>query len=62
MFQLWCEWDFGQENYIFASKQAAYNWLKNSQAFKDMLEDDETFESLLAENLIGVKEVKVIQE
>lgn len=30
MLRLWCEWDYGQENFIFTSEAAGRAWLEKA--------------------------------
>jgi hypothetical protein len=40
MFRLWSEWDIGENNLIFASKEAGTKWLRNNAAVLEMADDE----------------------
>jgi hypothetical protein len=40
VYALFSEWDFGQDEYVFKTEQAAYDWLKTNSAFNEMLAGD----------------------
>ena len=58
MFKVWLEWDYGQDNLIFSTKEKAIQWVNNLKIEFD--EDDgntQTFDTLEAEGLCGVHTV-----
>ena len=62
MYKLWCEWDFGQGDYIFVSEKAAFDWLKADANFQEMLKDDDsTFEDYHDEGLLGTDFLEIIE-
>ena len=57
MFSLWCEWDIGQENVIFASREAAFRWATEALEFYGVDGDPK---DLLQQGLIGFSTVTYI--
>ena len=41
LYSIWCEWDIGQENFVFKSEDSAYEWLKNNHSLQEVFEEDE---------------------
>lgn len=66
MFNIWCEWDVGQENLIFTTEKAARNWLSLNQSleecFEDGLEGEAAIQDLQDAGLVGIKKLSVINE
>jgi hypothetical protein len=62
MFRLFCEWDIGQENVVFASHGAAYAWLARNQSFQEIQKDGRFWSTteVFNEGLIGFRDVEVI--
>lgn len=59
MYSIWCEWDIGVEDKIFATYDVAkVHALANLEACGI----EETFEELKTEGLIGIEAVEVIYE
>ena len=59
---LWVEWDYGQENYIFASEQAGKDWLTSRidpQELHSM--DFNSIEQIFEEGLAGFSFVELIK-
>lgn len=42
MFKLWSEWDIGESNVIFVSREAGTKWLRNNAAVLEMADDENT--------------------
>jgi hypothetical protein len=42
MVRLWSEWDFGESNLIFASKQSGMNWLSNHEEIAQLAAQEAT--------------------
>ena len=67
MFRLWSEWDIGETNVVFASREAGICWLHNNAAIKEMAAeescDDIPFfvEGLFADCYLDWEAVEVIQ-
>jgi hypothetical protein len=40
MFRLWLEWDYGQDNIIFTSRQNAIDWFNTLDFIVDADEDE----------------------
>lgn len=61
MFRLWIEWDFGQDNIIFTSRQNAIDWF-NALDLGASEDDKEelNFESLEEQRLTSIQELTVI--
>lgn len=56
---LWCEYDLGQENFVFVSELAAYNWIKRAFERADF---DFSWEEFLDEQLFGYIVVNLVKE
>jgi hypothetical protein len=41
MLRLWSEWDIGEGNLVFASKQALMDWMHASEAVAEMAAEDQ---------------------
>lgn len=61
MLSIWCEWDVGQEHYVFKTKEAAMKWLENNNYIKEILEEESTLDELFDDGLIGYTELKVVE-
>lgn len=50
MFKLWSEWDIGENNLIFANKDAGMRWLQNNPAVAEIAElnKDSTIDACIA--------------
>lgn len=59
MYEVWCEWDIGQDYLVFGSKEAAQKWAVEALANSDI--DGETYEELYHNGLIGLKKMEVIR-
>jgi hypothetical protein len=40
MLRLWSEWDIGEDNLVFASKQALISWLHVNEAVAEMAAEE----------------------
>lgn len=48
MFRLWSEWDFGEGDKVFATKEAGMRWLQsNPDVATSALEDRQTVEAYI---------------
>ena len=66
MFRLWSEWDIGEENIVFASREAGMRWLHANEAIKEMADDENAevpsfVEELFADCYLDWEAVEVIQ-
>lgn len=57
LYMLWCEWDIGQEYYIFSSIESARHWAKGSLRMAGI---EESLEEIEDEGLIGYKKVELL--
>ena len=63
MFKLWVEWDFGQDNIVFTSKDKAIQWLDGLKIENYEFEDGQdflTYQTLKGEGLASIQELTVI--
>lgn len=63
MFKLWVEWDFGQEDIVFTSKDKAIQWLDGLKIENYEFEDGQdflTYQTLEGEGLASIQELTVI--
>lgn len=63
MFRLWLEWDYGQDNIIFTSRQNAIDWFNALDFIVGASGDDKeelNFESLQEQHLVSIQEMTVI--
>lgn len=60
-FKLWCEWDYGQDGYVFDTEQAAKDWLTRSVKEIDGDEPNVTVEEMFDEGLAGLDIVTLIR-
>jgi hypothetical protein len=64
---VWCEWDIGQHNLVFADEHVAERWLRNNSelhrmAFEqDAADFDEFYQEIVDECLIGIHDVELIE-
>lgn len=56
--QLWCEWDIGQGEVVFASKDAARRW---ATKMLESLDIEESYDELQEEHLIGLQYATVVK-
>ncbi|ATS93445.1 hypothetical protein P1A145kb_p045 [Pectobacterium phage DU_PP_I] len=66
MFDIFCEWDVGQEGVLFTSEEAANNWMLNNDNLKDCFEDgltgQEGIDDLISAGLLGTNYLTVLNE
>lgn len=66
MYNIWCEWDVGQEGLIFSTKKKAQAWLENNDNLKECYEEIEGCDSVADlinnEGLVGINKLVVDQE
>jgi hypothetical protein len=63
MFRLWIDWDYGQDNIVFTSRQNAIDWFNSLDFVVDASEDDKeelNFESLEEQRITSIQELTVI--
>lgn len=60
MYQIWCEWEFGEKDKLFTTKEAAMSWAQ--QCWDDWMEVDVgmTLQETLDEHLIGFEYLEVV--
>jgi hypothetical protein len=67
MFRLWSEWDIGEKNVVFTSREVGMRWLHANEAIKEMAaeesyDDIPSFvEGLFADCYLDWEAVEVIQ-
>ena len=66
MFRLWSEWDIGEQNIVFASREVGMRWLHANEAIKEMADDENAevpsfVEGLFEEGYLNWEAVEVIQ-
>lgn len=61
MFKLWIEYDYGQEDIVFTTKEKAIQWV-NDQKINDWDDPEKflTFQDLAYEGLASIQELTVI--
>lgn len=66
MFEIFCEWDVGQEGLLFTSEVAANNWMLSNDNLKDCFEDGLTgqagIDDLISAGLLGTNLLTVLNE
>jgi len=66
MFEVWCEWDIGQEDLLFTSEEAANNWMLENVNLADCFEDGLTgqagIDDLISAGLLGTNLLTVLNE
>ena len=65
MYRLYSEWDIGEGNLIFASREVGVRWLYDNEAIKEMAADEKAsvpafVESLFAEGFLTWEPLEVI--
>lgn len=60
MYKIFCEYDLGLEDKVFANEELAMNTARN--AAKAACLSDEEIESLIEENLLYVEKLEFIQD
>lgn len=66
MFKLWSEWDIGEDRYIFATKEAGLQWLRDNEAVAEIASEDGTsveacIESCFADGYFSWQLLEIIQ-
>lgn len=66
MKRIWCDWDIGEEDVIFETKQAAMAWLAENEYIQEMAEEHkQTVDACIAElfdqSYLQLQNVKVIK-
>lgn len=59
MFKVWCEWDIGVEDKIFATYEVAE---RHARINLEACNFEESFEELKDDGCIGIQDVEVIRE
>lgn len=59
VYQVYCEWDIGQDQGVFSTYAKAVDFIKNCDALKDCIDDNQTLEDLWEDGLVGIKPVPV---
>lgn len=66
MFEIFCEWDIGQQGLLFTSEYAANNWMLGNENLADCFEDGLTgqagIDDLIAAGLLGTNLLTVLNE
>lgn len=55
VYEIWCEWDIGQEDIVFSSKENARQWLEENQNLRDLIcyEFDTNIDELFKAGLLS---------
>jgi hypothetical protein len=62
MIRIWCEWDFGQENLVFASREAAMKWVTDNVLIDEYVKENFcNAEDLVRNGLIGFETLEFIE-
>ena len=68
VYRVWSEWDIGERDVVFASRQAAINWINNNRTLIEACRSEgaefDTVWNVLGdcgEALVGVRCVKVLE-
>jgi hypothetical protein len=56
LYNIWCEFDIGQEDLLFTSKDNAITWLHKNEILGEL---GDTYEDLEQEGLIGFTEMRI---
>lgn len=62
MYSVWCEWDIGQQDRVWRSKESAIAWVKDQFANGLESECEMTYEECKDDGLIGYTELEVMDE
>lgn len=66
MFEIFCEWDIGQQGLLFTSEKAANNWMLKNENLADCFEDGLTgqagIDDLISAGLLGTNLLTVLNE
>lgn len=65
-YMLWSEWDIGESNTAFASKEAGLRWLRNNKSVLEMADEenaeiDAFIQQLFEDGYFDWQEIKIIQ-
>lgn len=65
-YMLWSEWDIGESNTAFASKEAGLRWLRNNKSVLVMADEenaeiDAFIQQLFEDGYFDWQEIKIIQ-
>ncbi|WYV99057.1 hypothetical protein NoPa_00057 [Pseudomonas phage vB_PpuM-NoPa] len=62
MYSIWCEWEIGQQDRVWTTKESAIKWAK--EQFKNWLEAEAemTYEECKDDGLIGFTKLEVMGE
>ena len=61
MIRIWCEWDLGQDYYVFTDEEKALAWLNKAVASNEDLSDEfSSGQQVIDEGLAGFKILTVI--
>ena len=58
MYRLWIEWDFGQDDQIFRSREDARNWFERYVDL-DTLGDFKTHQEIFDEGLANIEALRI---
>ncbi len=59
MFKLWLEWDYGQDDLIFTSRDDAVRWMNGNIDYQDFDPPFRDADAIFEEGLAGMREVEV---
>lgn len=61
LIKIWCEWDVGQDGFMFVSKPVAREWCEQNKYLKDMCRDNECeVQDYVDDGMISFEELEVI--
>lgn len=65
MFKVWLEWDYGQEDFVFTSEEAAKRWVNEAQISTGNYDEDgaeifDTYDALEEDGMVSIQLVRVI--
>lgn len=56
VYRVWSEWDIGQDEIVFATKELAMDWLKRSHEFSTI---EESLDECIGEGLYGIEPIEL---
>jgi hypothetical protein len=59
MFKLWIEWDFGQDDFIFKTKEDAKHWFRENVNLDDLGDEFRNHQQIFDEGYAGFERLKV---
>jgi hypothetical protein len=62
VYQVWCEWDIGQEYGVFSTEAKAREWVESNESLKEVFEDGGEFstaQDVEDAGLIGYKKLEL---